>query len=167
MLSYLPTFTEDEISNRFNNIVFLVGNYNVHVYSYNLVKGWIISGSGESSCRIEDSFITEKIKLNKESCKVNLNNTIGYDVLDNSFRLLSLDNPSGTIDVYKGAIEDDTLIFTNLESDTKTTNNIGEEISFKLIYKSLSASKNQLVVGYTKDKGRTWCPFVKNIYTRI
>lgn len=166
MLSYIPTITDDEISNRFSNIGFLIGNYDVKVYSYDLSKGWVISGSGASICSEEDTFITEKVKLNKEYCKINLSNTIAYDLHENSFRLLSLDNTSGHIDVYKGKFENETLLFTNLDSESKTKNKSGEEISFKLIYKALSDLENELVVGLTKDHGKTWCPFVKNIYTR-
>ncbi|MDY7396388.1 hypothetical protein UMM65_14145 [Aureibaculum sp. 2210JD6-5] len=162
----MPTFTDDEISNRFSKISFLVGSYTIEVYSYSLAEGWVKSGEGSSECLIKDTFITEKVKLNKENCIVNLSNTIGCDLLDDSFRLLSLDIPLGSIDVYKGKIENDTLIFTNLDSDTKAKSKSGEEVSFKLIYKALSASENELVVGYTKDKGKTWCPFVKNVYIR-
>ena len=68
MLSYMPTFTDDEISNRFKDISFLVGSYDIDVYSYVLAKGWVISGKGNSECIIKDTFITEKVKLNKENC---------------------------------------------------------------------------------------------------
>ena len=163
----MPTFTDDEISNRFNSISFLVGSYDIEVFSYILSKGWVKSGVGSSDCIIKDTFVTEKVKLNKENCIVNLSNTIGCDVLDDTFRLLSLDIPLSSIDVYKGKIENETLIFTNLDSDTKAKSKIGEELSFKLIYKALSGTENELVVGYTKDKGKTWCPFVKNVYKRI
>lgn len=163
----MPTFTDDEISNRFSNISFLVGSYDIEVFSYTLAKGWVKSGAGNSECLIKDTFITEKVKLNKENCIVNLSNTIGCDVLDDTFRLLSLDIPLGSIDVYKGNFENGTLIFTNLDSDTKTKSRTGEELSFKLIYKALSSTENELVVGYTKDKGKTWCPFVKNVYSRL
>ncbi len=166
MLSYMPNYIDEEVSNRFGNIRFLVGKYDIDVYSYNLIKGWVKSGNGNSNCLIEEAFIIEKVVLSKEECFVNLNNTIGFDVIDSSFRLMSFDKATGSIDVYKGVIENNTLIFTNLDSDIKTKNKSGEEISFKLIYKDLSASENELIVGYTKDKGKTWCPFVKNIYKR-
>ncbi|RPD96006.1 hypothetical protein EGM88_11105 [Aureibaculum marinum] len=162
----MPTFAEEEVINRFNNLSFLVGDFNISVYSYNLTKGWIQSGKGNSECKIEETFITEKVKLNKEDCNVCLNNTIAFDVVDSSYRLMSFDKTLGSVDVYKGTISNETIIFNNLDSEYKTKNKLGEDISFKLIYKRLSATENELVVGYTKNKGRTWFPFVKNIYTR-
>ena len=166
MLSYMPTITEDAIYNRFSSINFLVGSYNIEVFSYVHAKGWVKSGVGSSEFVMEDTFITEKVKLNKENCIVNLTNTIARDESNKAFRLLSLDIPMGSIDFYKGEIKNETLIFNNLESDTKIKNKYGEDVSFKLIYKTLSENKNELVVGYTKDNGKTWNPFVKNIYTR-
>ncbi|TDA90219.1 hypothetical protein E0702_16405 [Halomonas marinisediminis] len=79
---------------------------------------------------------------------------------------MSFDKTLGSVDVYTGTISNETIIFNNLDSEYKTKNKLGEDISFKLIYKRLSATENELVVGYTKNKGRTWFPFVKNIYTR-
>ncbi|MBJ2176032.1 hypothetical protein JBL43_17395 [Aureibaculum sp. A20] len=166
MLSYMPTITEDAISNRFSAIKFLVGSYSIDVFSYIHAKGWVKSGEGNSEFVIEDTFITEKVKLNKENYVINLTNTIGSDECDKAFRLLSLDIPVGSIEIYKGEFDNESLVFTNLESETKVKDKVGEEVSFKLIYKPLSENENELIVGYTKNNGKTWRPYVKNIYRR-
>jgi hypothetical protein len=93
-------------------------------------------------------------------------NTIGCDNEKDTFNMQTLDYSSGVMDIYKGTVRDDILVFCNRNSKIKTTNEFGDSFCFKLIYKQLSLTENELVVGYSKDNGNTWFPYIKNIYRR-
>jgi len=166
MLGYMSTINKETLNNRFSKIHYLIGDFNVVVYSSMPSSGWIKSGEGSASYNFEDTFITEKIKLVKENSIITMDNTIGCDLEKNTFKLFTLDTDSGKMDVFKGSVNEGILTFCNLTSGLKDENEPEESYCFKLIYKQLSELENELVVGCSKDNGKTWFPFLKNHYKR-
>lgn len=166
MLGYMSTINKMVLNNRFGKIHYLIGNFDVTVYSSMPSSGWVKTGSGSASFSFEKTFITEKVKLTNENSIINLNNTIGCDLEKDSFRLFALDIVLGKMDVFKGAVFDGMLTFCNVESELKNVDIHNEVLHYKLIYKQLSELENELIVGCSKDNGMTWFPFLKNYYKR-
>lgn len=166
MLGYMSTINKEILNNHFSKIHYLIGEFDVVVYSSILSSGWIKTGEGTASYRFKNTFITEKIKLVKEDGVITMNNTIGCDLEKNTFKLFTLDVDSGKMDVFKGNILDGVLILCSIDSGLKNQNEYDNSLRFKLIYKQLSEFENELVVGCSKDNGKTWFPFLKNNYKR-
>ena len=167
MLGYMPTINYDLLNDRFDKIRFLIGDFNLDIYSaiqHNL--GWIKTGEGISSLIYDSSFISENVDLFKENKKICMNNTLACDTEIDTFKLLTLSNNTGLMDVYKGNIAEGILTFCNVEAATQTETENEDSNCFKLMYKQLSVHKNELVVGYSKDKGKTWFPYLKTVYKR-
>ena len=165
MYAYLSTNGAHTYDEQFKRIDHLLGDFDVTIYSYKS-NFWRQVGNGRSAITNSKKLITEKIEIVKEYDEVIvMNNTFGCERNDN-YKLLTLDLTSGFMDVYKGKILGEKLIFCNSDSNTKLTNDFGDSYTFKLIYDQLSSSENQLVVGRSKDNGHTWCPFVKMVYKR-
>ncbi|MCF6349316.1 MAG: hypothetical protein L3J20_13660 [Flavobacteriaceae bacterium] len=166
MLGYASTVNKEVLNNSFSKIHYLIGDFNVAVYSSMLSSGWIKTGEGTASYRFENTFITEKINLVKENSIITMDNTIGYDLEKNTFKLFTLDIGLGNMNVFKGTILDGILTFCSIDSGLKNRDEYDDSLCFKLIYKQLSEFENELVVGYSKDNGKTWFPFLKNNYKR-
>jgi len=166
MLDYMSTINKEVLNNRFSKIRYLIGNFDVVVYSYMSSIGWVKTGSGSASFSLENTFITEKVKLLNENSVITMNNTIGCDLEKDSFRLFALDIGLGKMDVFKGAILEGRLTFCSVDSDLKQKDMYQDVLCYKLMYKQLSELENELVVGCSKDNGKTWFPFLKNYYKR-
>ena len=166
MLGYVSAIDNKILNDRFNKIHYLIGDYDVTVFSSILSQGWVTTGNGSASFSMGDTFITEKAKLTNKNSIITMNNTIGCDVDNDSFKLFALDIGLGKMNVFKGSILDGILTFCSVESDLKNEDKYEEELCFKLIYKQLSDLENELVVGCSKDNGKTWYPFLKNNYKR-
>lgn len=90
---------------------------------------------------------------------------IGIDPRAEEFRVLALDKEFGTMDVYKGSYEDHKLPVTNL-GDSGFLVEDGKSMHFRLVYTMPTNGKMYLAVDYTVDRGATWFPFQRVIYTR-
>ena len=166
MLGYMSAVNKEALNNRFSKIHYLIGEFDVVVYSSVPSSGWIKTGTGSASFSLENTFITEKVKLTNQNSIITMNNTIGCDLEKDSFQLFALDIGLGNMNVFKGTILDGILIFCSMESGLKNENEFEDSFCFKLIYKQLSEFENELVVGCSKDHGKTWFPFMKNQYRR-
>jgi len=166
MLGYMPAIAKEIISNRFTNIHFLIGDFNVVVYNSIQSVGWVKTGTGSAIFSLEDVYINEEIKIIKENGVIVMHNTIGCNIEKDAYNLFTLDTDSGAMDVYKGALSSKVLTFNNIDSEIKTKNEYGDWYTFKLIYKQISSLENELIVGCSKDNGKTWFPFIKNRYLR-
>ena len=167
MLGYMPTITDDVLKGRFDKIRYLIGDFSLVVYSaIQESLSWVKTGEGRSSITYDNSFIKEKVELTKEKCVIIMNNTIGGDAEKDSFKMLALDVALGSMDVFNGGISNELLTFCSIESDKKTENDHEDSFCFKLIYKRISAVENELIVGCSKDKGKTWVPYLKTVYKR-
>jgi len=166
MLGYISTITKETLNDRYAKLRFLIGEYDVVAYNSIESSAWIKAGQGKASYTLNDTFITESVKIFKKGDTIEMLNTIGCDNEKDTFNMQTLDYSSGVMDIYKGTVRDDILIFCNRNSKIKTTNEFGDSFCFKLIYKQLSLTENELVVGYSKDNGNTWFPYIKNIYKR-
>ena len=147
-----------------SNLYFLIGDYDVKAYNSIDHRAWIESGKGTANYTLEDKFLIEKVEIFKKDMTISMHNTIGRDSEKESFHMQTLDITSGIMDIYKGDITDNVLIFTNIDSTINTKNE--DSLSFKLIYKQLSNSENELIVGCSRDNGKTWFPFIKNHYRK-
>jgi|GEM_PF-3858017 len=163
MLGYMSAVNAKAFQNRFSDIRFLLGDFRVEVYSYRESEGWYHSGQGESKIYIEDNVMFESLQLTKEHTIVHIQNTIVFDHPSNQYKLMSLDLAEGSIDTYQGVEKAGVLTFHNYK-DPKVSSHV--EYVFKLIYKEISDNTLSLIIGCSKDQGKTWLPFVKNLYHR-
>lgn len=147
-----------------SNLYFLIGDYDVKAYNSIDHRAWIESGNGTANYTLEDKFLIEKVEIFKKDMTISMHNTIGRDSEKESFHMQTLDITSGIMDIYKGDITDNVLIFTNIDSTINTKNE--DSLSFKLIYKQLSNAENELIVGCSRDNGKTWFPYIKNHYRK-
>jgi len=166
MLGYNSTIVKNRTSTNFEKLHFLIGEYDVLAYNSLESSAWIRAGRGEASYSLSNAFITENVEIHKKGSIISMHNRIGSCSEKETFNMQTLDYGSGEMDVYKGSILNEKLVFCNSNSNIKMTNEFGNSFNFKLIYKQLSSIENELIVGCSKDNGRTWFPYIKNIYTR-
>jgi hypothetical protein len=166
MLGYMSAIAKDIANEHYTKLRFLIGDYDVVAYNSIESSAWIKAGQGKASYVLEDSFITENVEVYRRNSVVTMRNTIGSDIEKDTFNLQTLDYSSGLMDMYRGCVKNDIIFFCNSNSEIKKTNINGDSFCFKLIYKQLSLIQNELVVGYSKDNGKTWVPYIKNIYSR-
>jgi len=164
MLGYISTSDSKISSIGLHRINYLIGEFNVLVYLYK-ADLWIKIGSGVSSISSSDKLVSEKIEIINGDELISMNNTFGHESSDD-YKMLALDLTSGTMDVYKGKILDEKLIFSNSDFGSNSKSIQGIDYSFKLIYNQLSQEENQVVIGRSKDDGKTWIPYLKSIYRR-
>lgn len=167
MLGYTSTEKKEFIDSRYAKVRFLIGEYQVQAYNSNPAKGWYKSGSGTTSFTFAETFIKEKVNIKKEVGLIAMENTIGFDPDNEQLIMQTLDLSTGVMDIYKGQISEGLVCFNNKDSNLKAKNKYGTFLTFKLIYKQLSVLENELVVGFSRDNGSTWVPFLKNIYKRV
>ena len=167
MLGYMPTITDDVLKGRFDKIRYLIGDFSLVVYSaIQESLGWVKTGEGRSSITYDNSFITENVEVIKNNNKITMHNTLAYNVGKDTFKLLTLGNNTGEMDVFNGVISDEVLIFCSIQPEMRMDNEDDGSLCIKLIYKRISEIENELVVGSSKDKGKTWRPFLKTVYKR-
>lgn len=164
MLGYISTNDSKVSSAGLHRINYLIGEFNVLVYLYQS-DVWTEVGKGISSISASDKLVSEKIEIKRGDKLISMNNTFGHESLED-YKMLALDLTSGSMDVYKGKIQDEKLIFCNTDSPSKPVNVLGNAYTFKLIYNQLSEQENQVVIGRSKDAGKTWIPYLKSLYKR-
>lgn len=166
MLGTISTISKRSVANQFDKIRFLIGDFHVTAFNSDASKGWFQSGQGKASFILEDTFITEKVEIIRENESFVMNNTLGCDQEKDSYNMQTLNISSGNMDIFRGAIQNGVLLLTNESSELKMKNDNGDLLQFKLIYKQLSLSENELIIGCSKDNGDTWIPLLKNLYKR-
>jgi len=167
MLGYMSTVARDILDDRYAKLRFLMGEYDVVAYDSLESNAWIKAGKGTASYDLEDAFITEKVEIYRKNSVISMHNTIGCNTEKDTFHMQTIDYSSGVMDVYKGTLRNDVLTFCNKESQISTRKNeFGDAFNFKLIYRQLSLTENQLIVGCSKDGCKTWFPLIKNIYKK-
>ena len=164
MLGYMSTITKDALNDGYSKLRFLIGDYDVIAYNSIDHRAWVESGNGTASYTLEDKFLIEKVEIFRKDVIISMHNTIGRDSEKESFHMQTLDITSGIMDIYKGNIKDNVLTFHNIDSTINTQNK--DSLNFKLIYKQLSNFENELIVGCSRDNGKTWFPFLKNHYRK-
>ena len=95
-----------------------------------------------------------------------MNNTLALDSEKGTFKLLTLGNNTGQMEIFKGVIADGILTFCNTASVMEMDKEENSSFCTKLFYKRISALKNEMVVGFSKDLGKTWLPYSKMVYKR-
>ncbi len=166
MLGYMSAITKETQNDRYSKLHFLIGEYDVIAYNAIESSAWIKAGQGKANYSLSDTFITENVEIFKKDGAIAMHNTIGCDVEKDAFNMQTLDYSSGVMDIYKGSVRDNIVIFCNRNSKINLSTEFADSFCFKLIYKQLSLTENELVVGYSKDNGNTWFPYIKNKYHR-
>lgn len=164
MLGYSPTIDQNVLDNPLSHLYFLIGDYDVIAYNSLEHRAWVESGKGTASYTLEDKFLIEKVEIFRNDMVISMHNTIGKNSEKESFHMQTLDITSGIMDIYRGDIKDNVLTFNNIDSTINSKNE--DSLNFKLIYKQLSNSENELIVGFSRDNGKTWFPYLKNKYIK-
>jgi hypothetical protein len=168
MFAYTPhNYNTTSSKSQIDKIDYLFGNFEVSLYNFNsqyLI--WTKSGKGFSKISVDKSLISENLKLSKENNFQVLNNILAFNRDDNVFRLLSINEYSGNIDVYCGSLEETTLVLKSVDLSYNLNTDKRNSICTKLMYKQLSKLQNELVIGYSFDNCKTWKPYLKALYRR-
>lgn len=112
------------------------------------------------------NMILSEIPADLSSPAFHMETHVTYDQFRNIYRKAAVDDVWGIMDIYDGALTNDTIVFTNLRSGT--TFPIAENTwrNFKLTYQ-LASPVRTLVVEKSDDKGETWQAAFKATYTLI
>jgi len=166
MFGYTSSTHKQEASIKWlHKLGYLIGNFDVNVYTYSS-NIWIQTGNGVSNISSSDKLIVEEMKIYKGEELITINNTFGFETFER-YKMTSLDLSSGDMDLYKGKIVDGKLIFCNSYLISAPKNHEREDVyTFKLVYNKLSDNENQVVIGMSRDKGKTWKPYMKSFYIR-
>jgi hypothetical protein len=160
----MPTITKDALNDGYSKLRFLIGEFDVVAYNSLEHRAWVESGKGTANYTLEDKFLIEKVEIFRKDVSISMHNTIGRDSEKESFHMQTLDISSGIMDIYKGDINNNVLTFHNIDSTINTQNK--DSLNFKLIYKQLSNTENELIVGWSRDNGKTWFPYLKNHFKK-
>ncbi|MBL8988612.1 MAG: MBL fold metallo-hydrolase [Gemmatimonadetes bacterium] len=85
--------------------------------------------------------------------------TLGFDVAQRRYRLVSVDDGSGLLDVYQGVVDSTgALVVSNLESGTHYRDGKGRKIFNRLTFRPLGAAGWIWEVSASADGGVSWNP---------
>jgi len=147
---------------------FLVGEYTVQGMQPE-GDGWVMMGEGVASVYpiLGNTFLREELHIAfGEESSLTMDNTFGIDSRHQEIRMMAIDEEYGNMDFYKGEIQEGALVFTNLHSDTPFETASGQKLSYRLTYRKLSDQQNESLVEVTTDRGATWQPYLKLVFTR-
>lgn len=147
---------------------YMLGNWNVKTYHPNGKGGWKIptTGKAEYATILEGTFIREKVKFNTGKSTLTMFNILGIDPRTKKLRMIAMDKEFGTMDVYKGDIQGRNAYLSNLRSDERFEDKAGNHWAFRLSFTFISNDEFSLLVEYTKNDGKSWKIFQKNVYHR-
>ena len=132
------------------------------LHSYAELLGWVQSGHGVSEISFEENVLVETIKIRRDDKNSSLQNTIASELQSNRFKLMSLNMAEGSLETYTGVEENGVLTVCNSDGLTQEERNF----CYKLRYREIAKGSFELIIGRSKDAGKTWVPYVKNIYRR-
>ncbi len=89
---------------------------------------------------------------------VRMHLTLSYDQYRDVYRVAVLDDSSGLLDIYEGAVEDGVLRVDNLRADTSYRAG-GVEVHFRLVW-DMSEPVIDYDIDASVDGGETWMPFM-------
>ena len=164
MLGYISSIDKEILVNPLLTLDFLIGEYDVITYSPVEYKAWVEAGNGTASYILDDKFLVEEVEIFRNDNTISMRNTIGQDFEKETFYMQTLDNSSGIMDIYKGDLINNVLIFSNIGSTINKHDSY--LLNFKFVYKQLSELENELIIGCSRDNGKTWFPFLKNHYRK-
>lgn len=165
---FLVKAQDAEIPQKMKDLAFMEGTWSIENFSNKKDKGWSSIGSSWANIILEHDgrFIKEQAKYLTDFGEINMITHIGFDSRINSYKLSAMDKEYGLMDIYFGEWVGGNLIFTNLESDKPVIMGDGQELSFRLSYMDVESHKFTHMVEGTFDKGKTWFPFSKSVYTK-
>ncbi len=142
---------------------FLSGNWTVENFKLNSNKKWESLGEtySKNSFVHDGKFVKENVKYLTASGEINMITFIGYDHRIKSYKLSAMDKEYGAMDIYLGKINNNDIVFTNLNSDAPFIMDNGKSLWFKLTYKEITENSFTHLVEGTMDKGKTWFVFSK------
>ena len=146
---------------------FLEGEWQVENFSKDQDK-WKHLGNTESMINLEHHgrFVSERTKFLTRFGEINMITFIGFDSKAKEFKLTAMDKEYGLMDVYFGNWVHGDLIFDNLESDLPIQLQDGNEMHFRVSYKTITKNSFTHLVEGTTDKGKTWSVFSKAVFTK-
>ncbi|MBO0322294.1 hypothetical protein J0X14_08305 [Muricauda sp. CAU 1633] len=157
-----------EIPQQMKDLHFLEGTWSLENFENKQGEGWVSTGVSNATIALEHDgrFISEHAKYITGFGEINMITHIGFDSRINSYKLSAMDKEYGLMDIYVGEWVDENLVFTNLQSDEPIRMEDNRELSFKLSYTNFGPKTFTHLVEGTFDKGQTWFPFSKSVYTK-
>jgi glyoxylase-like metal-dependent hydrolase (beta-lactamase superfamily II) len=93
--------------------------------------------------------------------------TLSYDVAQQRYRVGALDDVTGLLDIYEGALlGDGALVVDNVRAGTYYPNARGEHVHTRLTFTPTAGELFRLDVFESTDGGRTWSPATRYEATR-
>ena len=162
MISYQSTAQSPGISPHFFD---LVGNWSVEVDVPGNENNWIrhVGSTAEFSILLDSTFLVEDVVYRMAGQTLTMHLIYGVDPRTKKYRVLALDKEFGTMDVYAGEFNENTLVVDNLDEAGFPMAD-GSSMHFRLSYYFDSPSEHRLFVDFTKDAGENWAPFQRIYY---
>lgn len=145
---------------------YLLGAYDIKVYSLTEDDRWIASGTGYSVYQplFDSTYIDETFQLKMSTGTLTMRSTLGVDGRTKQLRLVALDREYSTMDVYAGESNGQSLILSNLKTDVAVDSDNGEKMSFRLTISPGTTCHHEMLVEYTHDNGASWKKFSRQEY---
>ncbi|CAM2011501.1 DUF1579 family protein [Acanthopleuribacter pedis] len=93
--------------------------------------------------------------------------TYSYNKYGKFYQLVTLDEISGLIDMFRGHADGDAIVFDNLLADTTTPNQKGESLHWRVRLSGLDEGKPRSLISVSTDAGKTWRPAMRGVYQRV
>jgi hypothetical protein len=181
---------EKRIFHRFNLLLLLIltlsvysqeNNYTKNLSSIKFLEGTFTTAisfsdtDGKWQKPVESKFTFNKIMKNKyieggglvtftPSFSTNFRMTFDYDALNNVYRLVTLDDSYGFMDIYYGNWVKNELILSNEDTGTQVIND-GNRVYGKIIIKPISKVKFEIIAKVSQDDKVTWQNYMKMTFT--
>jgi hypothetical protein len=107
----------------------------------------------------------EEVPGDLDSPGFHMHTFITYDQYRNVYRKAALDDVWGILDLYEGEIEEDRLVFDNLDAGTFFPIDDNTWRGFRLTME-LKPDRRWMWIDKTDDNGRTWQPAFKSEYVK-
>lgn len=133
-------------------------------------QGWqYADGATEAQFTVllSGRLVQEEVVIATPTFSFEMHMLYSYDSNRKVYRVAATDKQGGFMDIYEGAHEGETLIFTNLRHETFFTTPDGREIAFRLRTEPMGDNGFFLEADMSDDRGSTWTPYTRSEYTRV
>ena len=160
------TSQAQKVDNKLAPFYYLLGEYDIKVFSPDSTGQWRPDGTGVStySTLFDSTYIDELFVLNMTNATLTMRSTLGVDGRTKELRLVALDKEFSSMDVYAGKADGQKLVLSNLDTDEAFETENAGKISFRLTITPSQTCHHEMLVEYTNDQGKTWKKFSRQEY---
>ena len=157
-----------ELADKLSDYSYMLGDWSVTSFVPQRNGEWKKGNPGQASISTElgGTVITKHQTMQLPSGTMTVMNVIGIDKRTGELRMFTIDKEYGAMDIYKGTPDGANIAVSNLGHDVPFKTQRGANLSFRVTIEKESADRHTLLVEATMNEGKTWFPYVKNVYER-